>query len=546
MDIKLDVAVRPDIAERIPSLVGKLRIVDTQQILVVVDDGIGLVPSPGAFGIGRVIQIIDSLDFVFARTRITIASRQGPVAKLSLSGDARLQNPTYTGFRFDRTEPAGGRTLDLFDQVWCFGLNPLIHDPVAASDASIVPIAAGEADALRSWMDAGGGVLAMGDHGLLGADMCSAIPRVRLMRRWTDANGVPDREGTNRLDTHRPATAAQTYHPVSNPTPSEIPATAQTDSVPQEIEWVPDRSVRHGLFVRERPHPILCHPTLGPIDVFPDHAHEGRCFDSQAETLVDPDGDFSSAGAPPPVTIAYGHTLPDPPWDHAKNAQPARRFPLITVYDGQRAGDGRIVVDSTWHHWMDLNIWELESENGDEWAKIRRYFENVAIWLARPSWRSKMLWIHLSTLKWSYLAVQEIDLTMPTRTLGRALLDHLRPRLGPCWVTHLLYDIIPDFEWREMIVPDFPDPCLSCPPLWLIEEYLYGAIARASLEHAAKLKVGLRAEKLTAADLRVPDLAKALPAALRSGLTELVQVYRDDLRHATESVGLMARVAGCD
>ena len=80
---------------------------------------------------------------------------------------------------------------------------------------------------------------------------------------------------------------------------------------------------------------MLCHPTLGPIDVMPDHAHEGLCVDTSALSLG---GTYNFGGGaqpeypnaidggpnPAPVVIAYGSNLGDPPYNFGKGPQPAR------------------------------------------------------------------------------------------------------------------------------------------------------------------------------------------------------------------------------
>ena len=58
-----------------------------------------------------------------------------------------------------------------------------------------------EVEAIAAWMNAGGGVFATGDHALLGASMCHKIPRVRSMRKWTRAQGVPLFNGPDRHET---------------------------------------------------------------------------------------------------------------------------------------------------------------------------------------------------------------------------------------------------------------------------------------------------------------------------------------------------------
>ncbi len=529
----------------------KLSLLRTQNILILVDGSIALSSTAGDFGIGKIAAIVDGADFGFARTRVVLATRDGPQAKATLSEAQRLQQATYTGFRFDQTEAGGGRSIDLFDQIWCFGIRPLIHNPTLQDDAQITaagnnPTSDAEAAVLRTWMDQRmGGLLAMGDHAILGASMCSNIPRVRRMRRWKAADAVPHRTGSSRHDTNRPASAAQTWHPVSNPNPAVIPNGVERDANPQPLEWVPESSFVRGLRVFKRPHPILCHPQHGPIDVFPDHPHEGWCYDT--DEITDPQGDFPQTGANPPMPRAIAHvrSLPDPPWNLAKGDQPGRKFAAITVYDGQRIQLGRVVVDSTWHHWFDMNLAGLEAENGVEWAKVRRYFVNVAIWLAKPGWRSRMLEPAIAALPFSYAYLQELDARMPTVELGRSFAEYLYPLLGPCQVSEWLFDLVFEvprladfwrFRWPR------PDPCLSCPPWPLLEDYLLGHIARAALRRADRVHQQLaRSGKIEVADLDPDGVLDEAQRALFEGMGELAADWQRSLDY---SQGLLKELAG--
>ena len=91
---------------------------------------------------------------------------------------------------------------------------------------------------------------------------------------------------------------------------------------------------------------MLCHPKLGPIDVMPDHPHEGLCFtESQIDLAATyafngysgPEYPGSGSGQPRPRVIAWGHTLADPPYSFAKGDTTAKHFPMISVYDGHIA-----------------------------------------------------------------------------------------------------------------------------------------------------------------------------------------------------------------
>jgi hypothetical protein len=71
------------------------------------------------------------------------------------------------------------------------------------------------------------------------------------------------------------------------------------------------------------------------------------------------------------------------------------RAGAIGAYDGHRATVGRVVVDSTWHHFININL--IGTGNGDpaeggfvdqagqptaHYRQIRRYFRNIATWLS--------------------------------------------------------------------------------------------------------------------------------------------------------------------
>jgi hypothetical protein len=531
----------------------ELALLRTQRILIVVDGGIALAPGGLGFGVSKIAAIIDGADFGFARTRVVLATRDGAQNKFNLTEAQRLTQATYTGFRFNQNEPGGGPTLHQFDQVWCFGIRPVIHNPTPADDAAINqstnnPTSDAEAAFLKDWMDSRmGGVLAMGDHAILGASMCSNIPRVRRMRRWKASESVPHRTGTSRHDTNRPATAAQTWHPVGNPFPAVIPNGVETDANPQPLEWVPESSFVRGLRVYKRPHPILCHPEHGPIDVFPDHPHEGWCYDTHE--INNAGNEFPQTGSNPPMprSIAHVRSLPDPPWNFEKGDQPGRKFSAITIYDGQRISLGRVVVDSTWHHWFDMNIAGLEAENGVEWAKIRRYFVNVAIWLAKPGWRARMLEPAVVALPLTYAYLQELDVRVGTAQLGRDFANYLYPLIGPCWVSEWLFDLFAEVPrlidfWHERW--PVPDPCLSCPPWPLMEDYLLGHVARAALRRADAVHQRLgRDLQLDPKDFEIEGLLDEARRASLEGMGELARDWQESLDRSQKLIREMQALA---
>jgi len=509
------------------------------RILVVLDGGISLTEAPSAFGVGRVVRLLRETTIGCTSFQVDTARRENDSAG----------SPTYTNFRFDRMDGAEP-TINKYDEIWCFGFNPGNNDGAPDSDitqAGAIPTSNAELKVLTQWMnDRRGGVLAMGDHDYLGASMCHRIPRVRSMRRWTNAQGVPPIGGAAnpdtalRHDTNQPFTAAQQAGTAT------IPFLNQEDSKPQSIDWVPWISQQVSIFqYKQRPHPILCHPVHGPIDVMPDHPHEGWCFEDDEIDLTALLGiptlsghEYPTVGGnqPRPTLIAYGTTTPNPPFLLAKGASPKKRFGMISVYDGHQANVGRVVVDSTWHHWFDENIQAIEAAGGENWAKISRFYLNVATWLAPPGTAHYCFPFEVLATHFTYLGFQEYSPRANVFDLGKALHTQLVRYYGPCWVTTWVLDAIrlvdDDFWawlkdrlfWKHGIPVPGGDPCLSCPPFDLVEIAVMGGLVRATFPIAD----GIRAHRVKQGDKPV----KMSPDVLINSQFEGVKIGLKEFRAA--------------
>ena len=356
----------------IKDLVARWPLLTFVDILVVVDPAINVETVFDGFGIARVIKLIRETQIGCMRFRVDIARRG--TGTPSINPNPSPTEPKYTDFRFNMTD-GGDHVIDKYEQIWCFGFEPdnngtLNDSPISA--AHNFPTTNPELEVLDSWMtEKKGGLFGTGDHHYLGASMCHKIPRLGTMRRWTNADGAPPQGKTNdplapnRIDTLRPPSSAYEPGGPNNPPLALRNTPHQGDATIQPIQWERDQTVYTGRFyAQSRPHPVLCHPTLGPIDVMPDHAHEGLCVpepDLNAPKKFNDEPEYPDAidgGAKPaPEIIAYGSNLGSPPYTFGKGPQPARsRNPMIAVYDGHRAGVGRVATDSTWHHWMDVNI----------------------------------------------------------------------------------------------------------------------------------------------------------------------------------------------
>lgn len=505
------------------------------KILMVVDKTIRTVEGPGEFGIGRVARLIDGYARGCSSFSVDTARRdpypQGPGAPIDQN-----QGHISTTFRFDDLDANGKLVIAGYDQIWLFGFHSEGQGPVTSGP---------ELQALTDWMNKGGGLFATGDHEDLGASMCSGIPRVREMRRWTNAQQVPPAGGHDRLDTNRPVNNAEATGA------SPMAFAHERDTTPQHIHWVPMSSQRVGFRVYETPHEVLCHPQLGAINVMPDHPHEGRTRTvseiNLARTYNFGGGvggdDFPTSGAnqPTPVVIATGETVADPPTDKSYKPPSAGyfKFPMISVYDGRSVGvKGRVATDSTWHHWFDLNIYGLEhAADTTNWRKIERYYQNLAVWLAPPGrFREKCWFVH----QWfEYPLIEELDLAKidlrgPHPELGRIVREQFRAVFGPCTTSRFVWETLCELAPRicrplEQVWPHFPhgpipDPgpvCLTCPPLPLFEEAVFEGLMLATIPFMEQWAG--QAEKLDGfSDAR---LDKAFNEFMAPAVTSSVQRY---------------------
>ena len=553
-----------------PALIdyAKLHLHSHVRLLIVVDTEISLSPGANAFGIERVIRLMRETTVGCMHFHVDVALRSS--GAFSVVASPTGTQAKYLGFRFNSTLADGSNVVDRYDEIWCFGFKPHSAIPPPTTDPEInepsaIPASDAELRVLTTWMNNKGGLFATGDHDFVGASMCSRIPRIGTMRAWTNAQNVPPVSGLDRVDTNRPAPSAELSGA------DEIEFERQSDTVPQKITWVPWMSFSRTPFrVRRRPHPVLCHPTLGPIDVMPDHPHEGVVFDHVAQpdiglnpiTLTNTynfgggvSGDeYPTAGGvqPLPMVIARGRTLADPPLDHEKGDSPAKRFAMISVYDGHRIDIGRVATDSTWHHWMNINITQLEAAGGDNWEKIKRYFLNLGVWLAPPHIPRHCLYFLVLESFYSYPGIEEFHFKAPLLDLGYTFRHYLIKKLGPCWVTQLVIDSagLLDTKLRERLIaqyltipklnerfPPRPNPCLTCPSPDLIEAAVLGGMIRSASEVIHKDRIGMEAGLKRIVELKPEKLEAQLLRGAASGLRELQAMYANSVKETKQLFG---------
>ncbi|MBO9712738.1 hypothetical protein [Sphingomonas sp.] len=406
--------------------------------------------------------------------------------------------------------------INKYDQIWFFG--------ITGGNGNLTP---GELTLLDQFMAAPkfGGVLTTGDHANLGQGLCGQIRRVKQMRQYPAPPNSP--YDWNTTIVQRPPVMGEPADP--DPPADFFNFDDQSDDIPQTIRW---RRYRTGIFY-SRPHPVLCGPD-GPINYLPDHQHEGEALAPSVGGNADwPTG---AGGQEPPQVIAWGR-IKDP--TATKHGQ---EIGVISAYNGHMVDVGRILADSTWHHWFDINLMGLSGSPapytgfGSTAAgqaalkQIDAYFLNVGVWLAPPSVQSAMRQAAWWSIVWQDIIV-ELTPDTPLRILGRYGLDALGRRASRCavfdWVLPkepIYKPKIPWWEWRmwppELIYTDVP-----------IEQYVAGGIVRELIT-----SFGLHSKRSIKEG---PPAAKELDAALAKGTDAGVAALTEDLKRET---GLVSKL----
>jgi hypothetical protein len=330
--------------------------------------------------------------------------------------------PGFENFVFSDAKLAG------FHEVWLFGIsssNPYLQGAELA--------------ALIKFMNGGGGVLAMGDHEDLGLGLCGNVPRVKSMRKWWYTLPLPS--GELRAPDSTDLSRNDTVQLIGGVDPG---FGGEGDATPQPILpnyrygitwWRPWRRFRY-------PHPVLCGPR-GVITVFPDHPHEGDCI---VPAVLDP---VEYPGGVAPEVIARGRNVVGRTKGGFTIVDP-REFGLLGAYDGHlpAANLGRVVVDSTWHHWFNVNLRGLDNTpHSTNYKDILAYFRNVAVWLAPKERQNRMrltgqvLALFTQGMVERTLTIRELrpELFYPIGIEARDALGRLAPQ---CQVNHWLFELL--------------------------------------------------------------------------------------------------------
>lgn len=393
----------------------------TTKVLVVADGGLNF--GMTGFGLSEFLTTFNELEALSgANYEVTLAHRGSII---------NSPNPVVvdhiSNFNF-----ATSVNLHDFDQLWLFAI------------ANVGSITTNEIDAIEDYMDKGGGLFATGDHGSLGRTMCGNIPRVKDMRYWNDTPAG----STN--DTNEVSMGGRRRNDTNKPRPGNTIANTfdhQSDNIPQTI------AVR--TFPTGMPHPLLSikkaiRPS-GIIDIMPDHPHEGEAA---------PETSFTVNGIHVPSQIIATSFVNGGNTSGTKDGTDPHCFPSIAVWDGRPAKVGRIVVDSTWHHFVNINLNGAESAQGgltaSDFEVVRNYYMNIAKWMTRRKfiicWRKFVL---VDLLKNSQIVEASLDdpneelrnLSLADlNSIGKLAEEELASKFNPGFARYFLLDLVHDLN----------------------------------------------------------------------------------------------------
>jgi hypothetical protein len=189
----------------------------------------------------------------------------------------------------------------------------------------------------------------------------------------------------------------------------------------------------------------MCGPD-GLIDVFPDHKHEGEAVTPKEPCAAEwpTVNDHQEL----PVVIAWGK-IKDPCADKF-----GQEIGLVSAYDGHQVNVGRIVADSSWHHWFDINLlglpgrcppdpyagFDATPEGQAVLRKLDAYFLNCATWLAPPDRQAEMRRAAWWSILWMD-RIAELSIDHPIWHLGAEALEALGLYTSSCatieWVLNI-------------------------------------------------------------------------------------------------------------
>jgi hypothetical protein len=164
----------------------------------------------------------------------------------------------------------------------------------------------------------------------------------------------------------------------------------------------------------------------------------------------------------------------------------------------------------------------------------RRYQVNVAKWLAPKGLYRSRCWWEIFYAHFDYPGIEEFHPKASVIELGEALRASLVKVHGPCAVRHLVFDSICEIApslckgLRERFELPRPDPCLTCPPIDLLERVVLGGLVQGTAQIAERVRVTLNAGK--SVEISAAEVEKEGMAGVGSALTKFADAVVDSAR----------------
>jgi len=176
----------------------------------------------------------------------------------------------------------------------------------------------------------------------------------------------------------------------------------------------------------QTPHRIFLGKTA-TISIFPDHGHEGGVIvPKELGHQWPPFDEQDDTKKPRPDIVAYGC-----------DKRSCHSRPVLAVYDGDKFQIGRIVADSSWHHYLNVNLSAFTQP--DQAATLELFtqlFHNLALFLAPLA---KRLQMSRDMIAWllRHPEVAEERGNHPV-AVGRVAIHYLAKKTTRCEILELL------------------------------------------------------------------------------------------------------------
>ncbi|MGA9994105.1 MAG: hypothetical protein WBP93_01770 [Pyrinomonadaceae bacterium] len=436
----------------------------TIRILLYTDDPKVITKGNELMGLGLMIEHLQAHAPAFAKIEVEWVSR---------SSNAQ----THADHKLDEA------TLGRYDEVWFFGLHQVNREKFTLGILRGGPqseLDAIEVAALKNWMKVsednskgGGGVLMTGDHANkrppdalpnqnadcpdnsreekflgLGRALGRCVPRAGRMRKW---EGTPTAYPQDSFNTQTPVTGIDINS-----------LQIQADPNPQQL-LLQTFDVKGSPAPGGQAHPLFFYKGEAWIQVFPDHAHEGAIIMPTNLNDLDvwPRGKFMQ---PTPVLVARGVDK--------RNSQ---LLNLVSAYNGDNADVGRIVADSSWHHYLFVNLFKfrLPVPVGSVGDQIGQFYGNLALWLAPRRKRQEMTDTMVRWLADHPLMHEEVG--GDPLEIGRKAYSLLSKVASPCEIHELLQMAAPSEYRAQFETIYFPERGYTLSP-FPSKEVLLGSV----------------------------------------------------------------------